>query len=409
MIVEQLGSSKLAQHEHARGARDHREAVRHDARGGARAEPPRARDLRREPGLPHRPLPRQGDRPEHDGVPLRQRHVRAAVEPQLHRQRADHRRRGSRHRHARRLLRRGRRAARPDPEPHAAAALPRRDGATGQLHRRRGAQREGQGAAGDPRSRPPRRSPRCRCARSTRKGHAGGEDVPGYLEEDGVPAGLEHRDLRGAAPGSRQLALGRRALLPAHRQAPGAQGHRDRGDAQAGPPPRLQPGRLARRAAQPARADAAAQRGRLAAPRREDPGHAHDHPPGEHGVPLRHRLPVAVPGGLRAPDHRRDARRRDAVHAQRRGRGAVAHLRPDRRRLGEASPDRCRNTKPARRAPRRPTGCCARATAGARSDDPQRRGLERAGHDARRDRSGAAPAADRASTPKTTATCRRAC
>ena len=31
---------------------------------------------------------------------------------------------------------------------------------------------------------------------------------------------------------------------------------------------------------------------------------------------------------------RRDARRRDALHAQRRGRGAVAHLRPDRREVG---------------------------------------------------------------------------
>ena len=31
------------------------------------------------------------------------------------------------------------------------------------------------------------RSPRWPCARSTRAGHAGGEDVPGYLEEEGVP------------------------------------------------------------------------------------------------------------------------------------------------------------------------------------------------------------------------------
>ena len=47
----------------------------------------------------------------------------------------------------------------------------------------------------------------------------------------GRPGRLQHRDLRRPAPGGRQLALGRRALLPAHRQAPGAQGHRDRGDA----------------------------------------------------------------------------------------------------------------------------------------------------------------------------------
>ena len=38
---------------------------------------------------------------------------------------------------------------------------------------------------------------------------------------------------------SRQLALGRRAVLPAHRQAAGAPGHRDRGHVQAGAAPRL--------------------------------------------------------------------------------------------------------------------------------------------------------------------------
>ena len=59
------------------------------------------------------------------------------------------------------------RAARPRPEPHAAAAVPLSHGAAGLLHRRRGARREGQGAARDPRRRPPRTSPRWPCARST--------------------------------------------------------------------------------------------------------------------------------------------------------------------------------------------------------------------------------------------------
>ena len=119
--------------------------------------------------------------------------------------------------------------------------------------------------------RPERRRRTWRCARSTRRGTVGGEDVPGYLEEAGVPAGLEDRDVRRAAPGGRQLALGRRADLPAHRQAPGAQGHRDRGDAQARAAPGLRAGRLARRAAERARAHGAAQRGRVAVARREDP------------------------------------------------------------------------------------------------------------------------------------------
>ena len=52
------------------------------------------RGLRREPGLPHRPLPGQGDRAEHPGAAVRQQHLRAALEPQLHRPRADHRGRG---------------------------------------------------------------------------------------------------------------------------------------------------------------------------------------------------------------------------------------------------------------------------------------------------------------------------
>ena len=47
-------------------------------------------------------------------------------------------------------------------------------------------------------------------------------------------------------------------------------------------------------------------------------------------------------------------------------------------------------------AARRPSCCSARATTGARSDGQERRRLERGGHDAGRDRSGAARAADRA-------------
>ena len=56
----------------------------------------------------------------------------------------------------------------------------------------------------------------------------------------GLPRGgggrprLDHRDLRGAEARGLQLALGRCAVLPSHRQAPAAQGDRDRGDLQAG-------------------------------------------------------------------------------------------------------------------------------------------------------------------------------
>ena len=100
------------------------------------------RALRRVAGLPHRSLSREGNRPEPDGVPLRERHVRADLEPPLHRSRADHRRRDRRRRAARELLRGGRRAARHGPESPDAAARARRDGAADRVHRRERARSE---------------------------------------------------------------------------------------------------------------------------------------------------------------------------------------------------------------------------------------------------------------------------
>ena len=83
----------------------HREAVRHRPRVRARAPAGRRARLPRAAGLPHRSLPGQGDRPERDGVPVRELHVRAGLEPQLHRPHPDHRRRGHRDRLAGGLLR----------------------------------------------------------------------------------------------------------------------------------------------------------------------------------------------------------------------------------------------------------------------------------------------------------------
>ena len=57
-----------------------REAVRPRPRERPRAQPRRAGSARRGPGLPHRPLPRQGDRPEHPRVPVRELDVRADLE-----------------------------------------------------------------------------------------------------------------------------------------------------------------------------------------------------------------------------------------------------------------------------------------------------------------------------------------
>jgi hypothetical protein len=67
------------------------EALRH--RPGQRGARSTARCTRCSRGadLPHRPLPGQGAGAEHPGLPVRQRPVRADLEPQLHRPRADRR------------------------------------------------------------------------------------------------------------------------------------------------------------------------------------------------------------------------------------------------------------------------------------------------------------------------------
>ena len=125
-----------------------REALRQRPRLGARAERPPERGLPRAAGLPHRPLPREGDGPEHAGAAVRQRDLRAGLEPPLRRPRPDHRGRGPGRGDARRLLRPSRRrAARHRAEPHAPGALDRGHGAAGALREPRGARREGQGAA----------------------------------------------------------------------------------------------------------------------------------------------------------------------------------------------------------------------------------------------------------------------
>ena len=61
----------------------HREAVRPRPGDGAGAERDRRRGLPGRVGVPHRPLPGQGDGPEHPGAALRQHPVRADLEPRL--------------------------------------------------------------------------------------------------------------------------------------------------------------------------------------------------------------------------------------------------------------------------------------------------------------------------------------
>ena len=83
-------------------ARDRREAVRPRPRLGAGAERGDPAPLRRERDLPDRPLPRQGDGPEPARAALRERDLRADLEPPVRRPRPDHRRRVDRDRGPRR-------------------------------------------------------------------------------------------------------------------------------------------------------------------------------------------------------------------------------------------------------------------------------------------------------------------
>ena len=92
------------------------------------------------------------------------------------------------------------------------------------------------------------------------------------------------------------------------------------------------------------------------------PGAGHADPHGAHGLPLRRRLPRGRPGGVRAADPRRDARRRDALHPRGRGRGAVEARRRDRRRLEPRPADLPR--LPGRQlGPARARTSCSTATA----------------------------------------------
>ena len=210
VIVGQLGEHKLCQPRGRRRARRDREAVRDDAGRGRAAQPRGAVGPRRAAGLPHRPLPGQGDRPEHawrSGSPTGSSSPcgTATTSTSIQITAAEDIGIGSRAGY----YDTRRRAARPHPEPHAPAAVPRGDGAAGQLHRRRGAQREGQGPAGDPRADAEEQIDEIAVRAQYAEGESGGEHVVGLPAGGGRPGRLQHRDLRRPAPGGRQLALGR--------------------------------------------------------------------------------------------------------------------------------------------------------------------------------------------------------
>ena len=149
----------------------------------------------------------------------------------LRRPRADHDGRGHRPRRPRGLLRRHRRGPRRHPEPPAAAAGVHRDGGAGLVLRRRAARREDQGPQRDPARRT--RSTRPPRAASTPAAGRAASWCRGLMEEEGFDPHSQHRDVRGDHLRGRHPPLGGRAVLPAHRQAAGPAGHRDRRGVQA--------------------------------------------------------------------------------------------------------------------------------------------------------------------------------
>ena len=310
-------------------------------------------------GLPDRPLPGQGDGPEPPGAALRQPAVRAGLERQLRRPRADHHGRGHRHRRPRRLLRRHRRRARRHPEPPAAAARAHRDGGAGLLRRPGPARREGEGALAP--SGCPRTSAAPPPAASTPPGWQGGEQVVGYLEEEGIAADSTHRDVRRGQARRSTPAAGpgcRSTCAPASGSASGSPRS-----------PSCSSGRRTCRSTHTATEElgqnaivirvqpdeGVTMRFGSKVPGRPDGGpRRHD------GLRLRPRVHRVQPRGLRAAHPRRAARRPAAVPAARGGRAVLADPRPDRGVLGQAGP--------ARAVPRRQLG----PGVGRRDDGPRR-------------------------------------
>ena len=167
-------------------------------------------------------------------------------------------------------------------------------------------------------------------------GWQGGEKVKGYLEEDGIPAHVEDRDLRRRQTRGRHPALGRRAVLSADGQATRTPGHRGRG-------------RLPARAAPAVRRDrhrgarARTRWSSASSPTRvtmrfgsKVPGTAMEVRDVNMDFAYGESFTESSPGGVRTAAARRPARRPAVVPAARGSRAVVADPRPDRGALGQA-------------------------------------------------------------------------
>ncbi len=202
--------------------------IGHDL-ASARADQRRGRrGVHRAADLPHRPLPGQGDGAEPAGAALRQHDLRAAVERRRDRPRADHRGRDGR-------------------AWSSAAATTTSAGALRDMVQNHMLQLLCLIAMEPPVSldadrvrdeklkvlralRPiePHEVPTLTVRGQYTQGAIDGKPVPGYIADLDGAGDQRHRDLRRAEGGGAHLALGERAVLPAHRQAPAAEGVGDR-------------------------------------------------------------------------------------------------------------------------------------------------------------------------------------
>ena len=306
----------------------------HDLDSAQAPEPRGRQGLPRVAGLPHRPLPGQGDRPQPAGLPLRQRDLRAALEPPLRRPRADHGGRVDRHREPRRVLRGDRRRPRRPPEPPAPAGQPRRDGAAGDVRGRCRCATRRSRSCGRSATRPAEPVRRTSSAASTARAGSPATQVPGYRAGAGGRPRVRDGDVRrraarrsttGAGPACRSTCAPASACPSARRRSRSSSGRSP--TACSGTPARSPTRTCWRSASSPTRGSCcgSAPRSRVS------------------GIDVRSVTMDFTYGSafnVDSPDAYEtlilDALpgRRVAVHPRRRGRGGVEHRRPDHRDAG---------------------------------------------------------------------------
>ncbi len=207
----------------------------------------RARQLRRAAGLPDRPLPGQGHRPERHRAAFRQLDLpRRSGTAALGRPRADHRGRDPRCRHSRGSFYESAGAMRDILQNHVLQVLALvADGTAGLVRRRGRAQREGRSSCRPSGCPPTGTSPTWPCAVSTRRGGTRDELMAGYRDEPGVDPLSRTETYAAMQLNVDNWRWAGRAVLRAHRQA--AAGAGDRGGVAVSAPaaPADRPTRLA--------------------------------------------------------------------------------------------------------------------------------------------------------------------